>query len=141
MSLAVSLTPAAGGSAITFGAAVSSSAGRQALDFDPGCDVHDVKRFHVPGVTGNYIVRCAKQGRTLILRARYMDTSENNVANLMESDGTAFAAAAYNIAWHGETFNGCNLISMRAIGPMRGTSRGSSPTVFQDAELTFTQDQ
>lgn len=137
--LVVTLTPSAGGGATTF-AAVVIGAGRYALDFDPGGAVHDIKRFHVPGVAGNYIVRCNRTGRTLTLRARYQDSTEANVANMIEADGLAFAAAAYSIAWHGETFNGCNLVSMRSLGPMRGTSR-STGSCFQDMELTFTQDQ
>lgn len=138
MSLTLTITPE-GGSTLTFGAIGHSNA-RQALDFDAGAPFQDQKRFHAPGVSGQYLIRGAMIGRHISVVVRYLASSVDAVEALYQADASDFVLKQVTIACLGQTYPGCNIIpdSVRRSARMRPTGRGA--VYICDVAMLFTQD-
>lgn len=142
MSLSFTITPASA-SAITYGA-ISTTNGRQAISFDAGAEFQDQKRFHSPGVAGQWLVRGAAIGRRISVRMRYMGSTAATAEGYYQSDVASFVTQQVTLACYSISYVGCNLIpeSVRRASPIRPTGRdGSTGTqCYFDVEMIFTQD-
>jgi hypothetical protein len=138
MSLTFTVTPVTGG-ALTFGA-IGHTNSRQALDFDPGAPLQDQKRFHAPGVAGQFLIRGAQVGRNVSVVVRYWADDVAGVEALYQADADKFASEQVTIACAGQTYHGLNLdpSSMRRAMRIRPTGRGTA--CICDVAMVFTQD-
>jgi len=126
----------------SFGAPSSSGTARQLLGEKVNGAVYDKRRFHVPGVDGNYIVRCGRKSQLLVYRLRYFG-SVANVADYMATDYNKWATESITIEDSGgNSHNGCNLTDdgFKVIGEMRPAGRATATNVYVDVEATFTVD-
>jgi len=121
--------------------ALDSTSGRHALGVRATNPHYDVKRFHPPGVDGQYVVRCGRLGQTFIFRARYVGTLANVFAYI-ETDRNAWANAAITlIDDHGTTYTVCNLIDFVRLGdPVFVRVVGADRFVYVDCQISFTWD-
>lgn len=144
MSLEIVFTETDATDTFTFGALGMVNV-RQALDIDPGFPLQDIRRYHVPGVDGQYLVRLGEVGRTITMRVRYMGVTKDASEANYNQDLGKLSLAAYTIATMGQTYEGCNLTSSRRSAVIRPTgipvSAESPNTVFFDAEFVFTKDR
>jgi hypothetical protein len=122
---------------------MAMAAGRYAVDIDLGAELQDLKRFRIPGVRGQYVLRGGGTGRNITIVVRYIDTSVSGVEGKYSADVTAFTADSFTLAYAGSTYYGLNLdaASVHKINPIRNT--GDSATAgmcFCDVAMRFTQD-
>jgi len=114
---------------------------RSGLDCDTTLPANDVRRFHPPGVDGQYVVRLGQTSRKITLRVRYLAITKAALEALYEGDVASYAIKAYNILVNGQTYTNCNILDARATAPLRPIGRpDATNTVFRDYEFTFTQD-
>lgn len=93
-------------------AALNRTVGRKAVFIRVAAPVHDIKRFHVPGVDGNLIIRGGISGGNIICMMRYVNTLATALANY-RTDRELFAGQENTIVDDGgRTHNRCNLIAM-----------------------------
>jgi len=139
MSLTFSIQPR-GGSIVTY-SGISLTNGRQAIDFDAGAKFQDQKRFHSPGVDGQFLIRGKMVGRSITVVIRYMGTDMATAEGYYQADCTSFTTKEVEIVCMGQTYKGCNLHpeSMHRNGRVRATGRTANQVYF-DVTMTFTQD-
>ena len=114
---------------------------RSGLDYDTTLPVKDVRRFHPPGVDGQYLVRLGQTSRKITLRVRYLAVDKAALEALYEGDVAGYAIRAYNILVNAQTYTNCNILDARAMTPLRPIGRPDATNkVFRDYEFTFTQD-
>ena len=114
---------------------------RSGLDYDTTHPAQDVRRFHPPGVDGQYVIRLGQTSRKITLRVRYMAVDKASLETLYEGDVASYAVRAYDILVNGQTYSTCNMLDARAIAQLRPIGRPDlTNTVFRDYEFTFTQD-
>ena len=114
---------------------------RSGLDYDTTLPSNDVRRFHPPGVDGQYLVRLGQTSRKITLKVRYLAIDKAAMDALYESDISGYAIRAYNILVNGQTYTNCNILDARAMTPLRPIGRPDAVNkVFRDYEFTFTQD-
>lgn len=139
MSLIFTATPF-GETTLTFGAIGHTNA-RQALDFDAGAAHQDQKRFHAPGVAGQFLIRGASTARRIIVAVRYWATTIDAVETLYQADMATMATKSVQFVCMGQTYKGCNLLPDSARRSMRMRPTGRSPAAFVcDVSMVFTQD-
>lgn len=118
--------------------ALDGTAGRKALACRVDAAHYRLRRFHAPGVDGNFIIRQGRDGSTIMCRMRYNGT-EDAAKTLFETDRQAWRNAAVSIIDDiGTDYASCNLINMTIIRDPRGRSNG--PLQFFDAIALFTWD-
>jgi hypothetical protein len=139
MSLTFTIQPK-GGSIIPY-SGISTTNGRQAIDFDAGAAFQDQKRFHSPGVDGQFLIRGKAVGRSINIIVRYMGADMATAEGYYQSDCTSFATTQVQIICMGQTYSGCNLLpeSMHRNGRVRATGRTAGQVYF-DVQMSFTQD-
>jgi len=118
--------------------ALGNGTGRFALAIDPDSPTQDIRRFHVPGGDGNYIVREGRAGVPVTARMRYVD-SLANVYSAFAADKAAWANTSGEISGGGSTLLRCSLVpgSMKIIRESQAKGDGN---VFMDAEARFISD-
>lgn len=123
-------------------AGVSTSNGRQALDFDPGAPDQLQFRFHPPGVAGNYLVRDGTTGANINVVMRYVGATKDAAEALYISDVNTFCYKPVKILCNGQVYLGLNVrpSSIRRVSPIKPIGRGSPGQVFFNVSMTFTID-
>lgn len=120
---------------------LGTSNGRKALTIVVDAAEPDIKRFHVPGVDGNFVVRGGIKGRRIMARMRYVGSSAAAAVALYVADRTSWESASVSITDDaGLSYDTCNLASMRVTSPPRPTGR-SSGQAYLDAEAIFIVDK
>ena len=105
----MAITFTIGGTSYT---ALNSSTGRKAVFIRVAAPVYDIKRFHIPGVDGNLIIRGGISGGNIICMMRYVDALATALLNY-RTDRELFAKQENTIVDdEGRTNNRCNLIAM-----------------------------
>jgi hypothetical protein len=120
--------------------ALGSGTGSFALAFDADSPQQEIKRFHVPGGDGNYILRGGRAGVRITARFRYVDTVDNVYA-AFESNKSAWANVAVEITGPGGAdYQRCSLQpgSMRII--RQPQAKGDAANVWMDCEARFISD-
>ena len=122
----------------TFGA-LGSTAGRFALAIDVDSPQQDIKRIHVPGTDGNYILRGGRAGVCVTARLRYVGSLANVYTNFA-ADKAAWANTAVTVTAPGHTLSRCQLEpgSMKII--KEPAAKGDGTNVFMDCEAVFVSD-
>jgi hypothetical protein len=125
---------------ITYGP-ISTTNGRQAIDFDAGAAFQDQKRFHSPGVSGQFLIRGASVGSSIHVVVRYMAADMATAESEYQSDCGVFTTNQCEIICAGQTYKGCNLLpeSMHRNGRIRATGRTAGQVYF-DVTMSFTED-
>jgi len=112
---------------------------RVALDINSEAPVYDNKRFHVPNVDGNFIIRNGRTGQKIIAIVRYQGTLAQ-VRQYFKADRDAFATASVTIVDDSnESYTYCNLVSAKQLSIVKATGRVSGQ-VFLDVSYVFTRD-
>ena len=92
--------------------ALNSAIGRKALFIRVAAPLENLKRFHVPGVDGNYVVRGGQAGGNIMCAIRYINAKVTALANY-RTDRETFARQSNTIIDdEGRTYTFCNLIGM-----------------------------
>jgi len=76
---------------ITFDAFGTAASERFFLDFIPSGDVYDNRRYNIPGVDGNFLIRAGFRGRTVAVTVRYQATLLTTCTANWKADREAFA--------------------------------------------------
>ena len=118
--------------------------GRHALNIVVGDPMFDIVRFHVPGVTGNALIRCAQEDRRIICDCRYIG-DQGIIKGNAEVDKLEWAQNAVNITDDGgNTFNGMNLVpgsfTELARTKPQGMNDDDSVRTYADFRFVFQQD-
>jgi hypothetical protein len=128
-------------------ASLSLTYGRKAIDFTPDSPEQDIKRFRVPGIDGNYLMRNGRSGGLLTFAMLYIGDRKNssaaNVDDLLIADMAALADRACTITLGTNTFTNCNLIRMRKSEKYKGTgvnSTENSPMCIVPVQAIFQRD-
>lgn len=138
MSISFSITPK-DGIAITF-AGLNHADGRYALDINVGSRDYDIKRYHVPGVDGNYVVRCGAKGGIITASVRYVGII-GAVLGYYTTDLAAIANKACTIVDDaGNSYTRCELVPNGANRTSKPKATGRSSLVYFDAQFTFMRD-
>jgi len=91
---------------------LDTTVGRKALFIRIGAPVYDIKRFHVPGVDGNFIIRAGISGGNIICMMRYVNLLAMAL-NDYQADRELFAKQANDIIDDaGQLHPSCNLVGM-----------------------------
>jgi len=119
-------------------AALDSAVGRKAFLIRVSAPVYDIKRFHVPGIDGNYIVRGGISGGNILCIVRYVDALATALANL-RTDRELFASQSNTIIDdEGRAHTLCNLTGMtRETEP---EPIDATANIWFDATAVFTID-
>ncbi|MFQ5409534.1 MAG: hypothetical protein ACE5FI_14080 [Anaerolineales bacterium] len=121
--------------------ALDTTNGRKALAILVDAADLDLKRFHVPGVDGNFVVRGGIKGRRILARVRYIGSNVGAALALYVADRTSWEATSVSITDDGGTsYTTCNVASMRVTSPPRPTGRASGQA-YLDVEAIFTVDK
>lgn len=122
----------------TFGA-LDSANGKYCMDYSQTPPSRTLRRFHVPGVAGNYIVRDVQSGGKITVRVRYVYSTISDLISEYNTDRDIFLASEMVITDPSSaTFDRCNLDADNS-GPaseIRPTGSG----VFFDVNYQFTVD-
>ena len=128
-------------------AALTLAYGRYALDITFDSPEQDNKRFKVPGIDGNYLIRGGRSGGLVTCEMLYIgDRKASSVQNLDDTllaDQEAYADRACSIAIGTHTYTNCNLIRMKKVGNYKGTgvnSTQSSPMAMVRVQAIFQRD-
>lgn len=120
-------------------ASLTSSTGQYCMDYNQSPINRELKRFHVPGVLGNYIVRDTQSGGKINIRVRYVNTTVANILGAYKSNRDYFLAYELSITDPaGTSITRCNLDPNNS-GPsseIRPTGSG----VFFDVTYQFMVD-
>lgn len=122
----------------TFGA-LSPANGSYALSCVVTAARYDNIRYHVKGVTGNYVTHGGYMGQLIQCRMRYVDTLAGVYAGF-EADKAAWQDTAVAITEpDGANYARCLLQpgGMRIVREPAAMGRGVSGQVFMDAEAVF----
>jgi hypothetical protein len=135
----MSLTFEIGG--VTFAGISATIAGRYALEIDAGAPIMDIRRFRVPGVNGQYIIRAGSTGRRIVARMRYVGATKNDAEASYQSDVDTWSLEQVQIDALGKTYLGCNLLtdSVHRASPVKATGRQDGYVYF-DVTMAFQQD-
>lgn len=124
---------------VAFTALNSKNAGRYCLECYAEDFSYAKRRFHPPGVTGNFMVRGGRNGGKIVARVRYVDTYANVVANY-NSDKNAWNNTAITVTDEaGAQYLLCNLEHGRRLGRPQSMGRGGG-ICCMDAEFVFMYD-
>jgi len=124
---------------VSFLAIDGAAAGRYALALRVDAEVDDNRRFHVPGVNGNYIIRAGRVNQKVMASVRYQGP-KTSVYDHMKADGDAWAVTAVTVTDpDGNAYTGCNLESFSRSSDPRGTGR-TAGHMFFDAIAIFKRD-
>lgn len=139
MSLTIKVTPVTG-NAIDY-LAISTTSGKQAIDFDPGAKLQQQFRFKAVGVAGQFLIRANQTGRNISMTVRYMN-SKSTAESAYQADAAKFVAEQVQLECNGQTYKGCNVLpeSMKRTRAIRPVGRGDANQVYFDVHMTFTQD-
>ena len=112
---------------------------RSFIEFAPSGPVYENKRFTIPGVDGNLLIRSGFRGAQYALTVRYKDTPAN-VDSYWKSDREAFARYNCRITDGVTTWARCTLRpdSGKRITPER---YGGSNVMFFDVRYVFDQEE
>lgn len=116
-----------------------SAAGNYALACDVDSPQQDIKRFHVPGADGNYIVRGGRAGVRITCRLRYVNTLAN-VWTAFAGHKAAWANAAVDIVTPEATYTRCSLEPGGMKIVREPQAKGDGTNVFMDCVATFVSD-
>lgn len=121
--------------------------GRYAIDITVDSPEHDDKRFRVPGIDGNYLIRGGRSGGLITCEMLYIgdrkSASVQNLDDTLLADQEVYADRAVAIALGSNTYTNCNLIRMKKIGNYKGTgvnSSESSPMAMVRVQAIFQRD-
>lgn len=125
----------------TFGG-LSTTSGRQALDFDAGAAHQQQFRFKPVGVDGQFLVRAGQTGRNISILVRYVGDSKNLAEADYQADCDKLVAQQVQLECNGKTYKGCNVLpqSIRRSRPIKPVGRTVAAQVFFDVQMQFTQD-
>jgi hypothetical protein len=125
----------------TFAGISSTGEGRYAIEMDAGSNVMDIRRFRVPGVNGQYIIRAGSSGRRIVARMRYIGSTAAAAEALYHTDVDLWTTKQVAIGLLGITYKGCNLMgeSVHRLSPIKATGRQANYCYF-DVAMTFQQD-
>ena len=112
MSISATVTPAGGGP-ISY-AALSASATRALLHFDPGFAQYGLDAYHVPGQDGSYLVRRGFESRRLVLHVRYSGAA---AAANYAADLAAMQNLSNTVVLPTGTYTRCQLIGAELLAP------------------------
>lgn len=94
---------------------LSATPGRKFLDIGIGELEQNDKRFHVPGVDGNYIIRGGRSGGLIECDFMYIGdlvpASINNLMTMFDADITAYSNRPLQV----DIYTNCNLLSFRKV--------------------------
>jgi hypothetical protein len=114
-------------------AALAQSAGRKALDCDPGYPRQRAFRFHLPGTDGNLKILAGTRGREIRCVARYIAADVSTCLGYIATDRAAWSNAEGSVIDdEGTTHTRCTVRSVRRMGRTRSTGRS---LVRQDVEI------
>ena len=92
--------------------ALARTIGRKALFIRVAAPIENIKRFHVPGVDGNYVVRGGQAGGNIMCAMRYINVKATALLDY-RTDRELFAGQSNTIVDdEGRTYSSCNLIGM-----------------------------
>ena len=138
MSITFSITPK-DGSTITY-AGIDHAAGRYALAVSPASRDYEIKRRHVMGVDGNYVVRGGATGGLIVCRVRYVGLLATAIG-YYNADLAAMANKACTVVDDGgASYTRCELITNGAIRTSDPVATGRSNLVYFDAQFSFMRD-
>jgi hypothetical protein len=139
MSLSITVTPVTA-APIEF-LAISTTSGKQAIDFDAGAALQQQFRFKSVGVAGQFLVRASATGRTISVVVRYLNAKATAEA-AYQADAAILVSQQVQLAANGQTYPGCNVLpeSIRRTRPIRPVGRGGANQVYFDVTMHFTQD-
>ena len=117
---------------------LASTDGRKALSCKPDAPLQDLKRFHVPGSKGNFLIRGDSAGVRIYTKMRYIGT---DVMALFAADKAAWTNTAVTIVATDGTYERCSLDpgGMKIVRDPVAMGDGSA-RMFMDVEATFTSD-
>jgi hypothetical protein len=135
----MSLTFTIGGT--SFGAISATAEGRYALELDAGAPVMDIRRFRVPGVAGQYVIRAGSTGRRIVARVRYIGSTAAFAESFYQNDMNLWTTQQVEIVSLGQTYKGCNILgeSVHRASPVKATGRTANHVYF-DVTMSFQQD-
>ena len=109
---------------------------RSFLDLIPSGNVQDNKRFSIPGVDGNFLMRGGFRGHSLDLRVRYKGAL-SACASAWQSDRQAFAKYSCTVDDGSSTFTRCTLRSDSGQRTTPERASGASGDAFFDVRYVF----
>ena len=124
---------------VAFNALAGATAGRYCLECFPENFEYVKRRFHAPGVTGNFIVRGGRNGGRIVARVRYIGAFANVGANYIADKNAWNNTAVTVIDQWGGTYLTCNLSHGRPASRPMSMGRGGGLCVM-DAEFIFNYD-
>jgi hypothetical protein len=141
MALTFTITPTAGGSAISY-EANSHATGRYARAFDAGGYIADLRKFRPTGTDGQLIVRAGQIGHKINMMVRYIGATIDACNAAMDTDLSSYSVEAHNITCLGITYTGCNLVpgSVKMASTFKATGRAAGNT-YCDVVMMWTEDQ
>lgn len=120
-------------------AALASTTGRKCLECYPEDLTAAMYRFHAPGVTGNFIVRDARNGGKIYAKVRYIGTLAGALGNYNTDMLAWYNTAVTIVDENGTTWNSCNLLHMSRLSKPRSMGRNNGLVCF-DAQAIFNID-
>lgn len=118
-------------------ATLNESAGRKALSIAVDAPTYDRKKFHVPGVSGTYIIDAGNMERKIRATARYVGTL-NDIADNFAADCATLAASAFSVTDDGgNVYTRCRLDSATRTSPVLALGTDSS-TGYMDVDFSIT---
>lgn len=121
--------------------ALTRTIGRKALFIRVAAPIVNIKRFHVPGVDGNYVIRGGLAGGNIMCAMRYIGVKATALANY-RTDREFFAAGSNTIIDdEGRTYSLCNLLGMAIETEPQGLLVvGQSNPIWFDVTAAFIVD-
>lgn len=118
---------------------LSTVAGRHALDPFVWSPTQSIKRFHCPGVDGNFTVIGGSSGGTINCRARYIGT-EAGVYGGYETDVNGMIGGSFMVVSPGGTmYTRCKYVSSSITYGPRTMGNGTGDC-FMDVTFAFQSD-
>jgi len=119
--------------------ALASAAGNYALACDVDSPQQEIKRFHVPGGDGNYIVRGGRAGVRISVKMRYVGPLAT-VYSTFAANKSAWANSPVTVATAEASYTRCSLEpgGMKIVAEPQ--AKGDGTNVFMDAAATFVSD-
>ena len=128
-------------------ASLNLAFGRYALDITVDSPEQDNKRFRVPGIDGNYLIRGGRSGGLITCEMLYIgdrkSASAENLDDTLLADQAVLADRACTITLGSNAYTNCNLIRMKKVGNYKGTgvnSGESSPMAMVRVQAIFQTD-
>ena len=127
------------GTAVDF-YAFSDANSRNFIDFIPSGQQQDNKRYNMPGVDGNFLIRGGYRGSTIVCIVRYKGALAT-IENQWNADRNNFATNPCSITDGVVTFPRCTLNDSAAERITGDMASGQSGNIWYNVRYSFTSEE